>query len=38
MEQPMTDIACTQLSALAKAAIFPVLYIAFFAWSYALLA
>ncbi len=34
----MTDIACIQLSALAKAAIFPVLYVAFFAWSYALLA
>ena len=34
----MSDISCTQLSALAKAAIFPVLYVAFFAWSYALLA
>jgi hypothetical protein len=38
MEQPMSNLACTQLSALAKAAIFPVLYVAFFAWSYALLA
>jgi len=34
----MSDISSTQLSALAKAAIFPVLYAAFFAWSYALLA
>jgi len=34
----MSDVVCTELSALAKAAIFPVLYVAFFAWSYALLA
>ena len=34
----MSDIVSTQLSALAKAAIFPILYVAFFAWSYALLA
>jgi len=34
----MSDLACTQLSALAKAVVFPILYVAFFAWSYALLA
>lgn len=28
----------TELSALAKAAVFPALYVAYFAWSYALLA
>ena len=33
----MTDTVRTQLSALAKAAVFPALYVAFFAWSYALL-
>jgi hypothetical protein len=37
MEQTMSDISRTQLSALAKAAMFPALYVAFFAWSYALL-
>jgi len=37
MEQTMSDVSCTQLSALAKAATFPILYVAFFAWSYALL-
>lgn len=36
-ETQMTDLARTQLSALAKAAMFPALYAAFFAWSYALL-
>jgi hypothetical protein len=34
----MSDIVYSQLSALTKAAAFPVLYAAFFAWSYALLA
>ena len=33
----MSDVTCTQLSALAKASLFPVLYIAFFAYSYAVL-
>jgi hypothetical protein len=34
----MSDVTCTQLSALAQASLFPVLFVAFFAWSYALLA
>jgi hypothetical protein len=34
----MSDVSFTQLAALAKASVFPVLYVAFFAWSYALLA
>jgi hypothetical protein len=33
----MTDLFRTQLSAIAAASVFPVLYAAFFAWSYALL-
>ena len=33
----MTDTIRTQLTALGKAAVFPALYVAFFAWSYALL-
>ena len=33
----MSDVSFTDLSAFAKAAIFPALYVAFFAWSYALL-
>jgi hypothetical protein len=33
----MSDIVRTQWAALAKAALFPALYVAFFAWSYALL-
>jgi len=33
----MSDVSYTQLSAVAKAATFPILYVAFFAWSYALL-
>lgn len=33
----MSDVVSTQLSALAKASVFPVLYVAFFAWSYAVL-
>ena len=37
METTMSDVSFTDLSAFAKAAIFPVLYVAFFAWSYALL-
>lgn len=34
----MTDVTRTQYAALAKAFVFPALYVAFFAWSYALLA
>ena len=34
----MSDVSRIQLSALAKAAMFPILYAAFFVWSYALLA
>jgi hypothetical protein len=37
MEMTMSDVSFIQLSALAKAVMFPVLYVAFFAWSYALL-
>jgi len=37
METTMSDVTFTDLSAFAKAAMFPVLYVAFFAWSYALL-
>jgi hypothetical protein len=37
METTMSDLSFTDFSAFAKAAIFPVLYVAFFAWSYALL-
>ena len=37
MEFQMTDIIRTQLAALAKAAVFPLAYAAFFGWSYALL-
>jgi hypothetical protein len=33
----MSDVSFAQISAFAKAAMFPVLYVAFFAWSYALL-
>jgi hypothetical protein len=33
----MTDTSCTELVALAKATIAPVLYLAFFAWSVTLL-
>jgi len=33
----MSDVFSSQLSALAKASVFPVLYAAFFVWSYALL-
>jgi len=37
MEMTMSDVSFTDLTAFAKAAVFPVLYVAFFAWSYALL-
>jgi hypothetical protein len=37
MEMTMSDVSFTELSALAKAVVFPILYVAFFAWSYALL-
>ncbi|MDB5397648.1 MAG: hypothetical protein JWM91_5154 [Rhodospirillales bacterium] len=33
----MSDVFFIQLAALAKASVFPALYVAFFAWSYALL-
>lgn len=33
----MSDVSCSQLSALAKASVFPMLYAAFFVWSYAIL-
>jgi hypothetical protein len=33
----MSDLTCTRVSALAKASIFPALYLAFFVWSYAVL-
>ncbi len=34
----MSDVSFTQLTALAKATVFPVLYLVFFAWSCTLLA
>jgi hypothetical protein len=37
METTMSDVSFTQLSAFATAAMFPILYVAFFAWSYAML-
>ena len=33
----MSDVFHSQLSALVKASVFPILYAAFFVWSYALL-
>lgn len=33
----MTDTVCTELTALAKASLFPALYLVFFAWSVTLL-
>jgi hypothetical protein len=37
MEFTMTDTVCTELTALAKATLFPALYLVFFAWSVTLL-
>jgi hypothetical protein len=37
MEFAMNDTLCTELTALAKATIFPALYLIFFAWSVTLL-
>jgi hypothetical protein len=37
MELQMTDIIGAQVAALAKAALFPLAYAAFFVWSYAIL-
>jgi len=34
----MSDISSTELAALAKATVFPLLYLVFFAWSVTLLA
>ena len=33
----MSDVFCSQATALAKASVVPVLYAAFFVWSYAIL-